>query len=68
MRHKWTEHGSSYGYSSRATCERCGIERMKRHAGGYHWTEWKRPDGTYIDTDKTPACEPVEQPAEAGTP
>lgn len=56
-RHKYPADALLYGHRS-ATCERCGIERVRRHAGFVHWTEWWR-DGKYVSSGLAPDCAPA---------
>jgi hypothetical protein len=49
--------------ASNATCTRCGTWAQKRpHPYARRWcTEWRLPDGTYVDNydgQPTPPCQP----------
>lgn len=52
-RHKWGETVKNYGYARRR-CQCCGIDKMMRHSGGHHWTEWWR-DGKFV-SEQMPQC------------
>lgn len=54
-RHSWGEVAKSYGYARRR-CSKCGIDKMMRHAGGTHWTEWWRA-GQFVKDGPTPPCQ-----------
>lgn len=57
LKHRWTKPAKQFGCDV-SFCERCGLERIRRHDGWFHWTEWKKPDGTFIrrEDGRTPSC------------
>ena len=59
-RHRWVKLIADFGHTT-SECSRCYMRRVQRHAVNHHWTEWKHPDGTYIESARTPPCF-VEQP------
>ena len=59
MRHRWN-HKDAHN----ATCEHCGTHAQKRPSpyGRRWWTEWRLPDGTYVNNyngERTPPCPPA---------
>jgi hypothetical protein len=46
-----------------ATCERCGVTRIRRTAYSHHWTEWKAPDGQFLVARPDCAARPSPLPA-----
>jgi hypothetical protein len=58
-RHSWNRSDDH-----NATCRRCGTHAQKRpHPYGRRWwTEWRLPDGSYVDNyngEPTPPCQPT---------
>lgn len=54
MKHKWKPIIVDYGHST-SECAHCGLRKIERHGGGFHWKEWMK-NGKYIESDKTPKC------------
>lgn len=59
LRHRWNRKDDH-----NATCERCGTHAQKRPSpyGRRWWTEWRLPDGSYVNNyngEPTPPCTPV---------
>ena len=53
MRHKWFK----IEQSAHEVCTRCGLVKARRRHRNFHWTEYKKTDGKWITSDKTPLCE-----------
>ena len=66
-RHRWNRKDAH-----NATCERCGTHAQKRPSpyGRRWWTEWRLPDGSYVDNYSgggTPPCPPASAAEPATT-
>jgi hypothetical protein len=53
MRHKWFK----IEQSAHEVCTRCGLVKARRRHRNFHWTEYKKTDGKWFTSDKTPLCE-----------
>jgi hypothetical protein len=53
MRHKWFK----IEQSAHEVCTRCGLVKNRRRHRNFHWTEYKKTDGKWFTSDKTPLCE-----------
>lgn len=54
MRHKWTPVVKDYGHET-SVCKNCGLRRIQRMHGGFHWTEWQLGKD-FLNVTKTPPC------------
>src|SRR5271167_5099913 len=53
MRHKWFK----IERSAHEVCTRCGLVKNGRRDRNFHWTEYKKMDGKWFTSDRTPLCE-----------
>jgi hypothetical protein len=53
MRRKWFK----IEQSAHEVCTRCGLVKTQRRHCNFHWTEYKKTDGKWFTSDRTPLCE-----------
>lgn len=60
--HSWGD-GVVFQHKTERSCGKCALVKVTRHEPGVRpWIEWWR-DGERVNSQRTPACEPVLEEA-----